>query len=173
MFLVLSFLNCGSNEVKESAYFQDTSYEMTFSPCVCKKQEIVLQAKKTIMSQGIKDYEKITTKDIEPELESKIVEEEYDHFLYDFSLEEKPKEDVIQEEYIKAEGKVKQQDLNQYVEKNSRSNRRKTIKASSDYGSKGLEVIKSFHSDRKKRQTVDELSKSKNRPIILYEMKRR
>jgi hypothetical protein len=40
-----------------------------------------------------------------------------------------------------------------------------------EYHSKGLDVIKGFKSDRKKRQTVEEISKS--RPIILYEIKRK
>jgi hypothetical protein len=122
--------------------------------------------------QGVKDYEEITSKDVEPNLESKIIEEDYENFLYDFSLDTKPKNDLeTGRETIIATGKVKQEELNKLIEKNSNNNRSKSPNMNPEYHSKGLDVIKGFKSDRKKRQTVEEISKS--RPIILYEIKRK
>lgn len=164
---------CSSRENKNPTFLEDTSYEIKFSPCVCKRQDMIVQAKKVILAQGIKDYTEFTAKEIEPELESEIIEKEYDHFLYDFSLQNKPnsQSNINEEDYITAEGKVNQKELNNYIEINSKPNRRKPMNSSTDYGSKGLEVIKGFQSDRKKRHTVSEISKS--RPITLYEMKRK
>lgn len=172
--LVFFFLHCSSSEVKEYPVLEDTSYQIKFSPCTCKRQDMIVQAKKTILLQGIKDYEEFTSKDVEPELESKMLEEQYDHFLYDFSLEEKLKDNPSDfENTFTADGKVKQRKLNQFVETNSKNNRYKAQQSSSDYGSKGLEVIKGFQSDRKKHQTIGEISKSKNPTILLYEIKRK
>lgn len=169
---ILILINCSSEETRESSVLEDTSYEVKFAPCVCKRNDLVIHAKKTIITQGLKDFEEITSKNIEPNLESKIIEEDYENFLYDFSLDTKPKNDLeTGRETITATGKVKQEELNQLVEKNSNDNRPKSPNMNSEYHSKGLDVIKAFKSDRKKRQTVEEMSKS--RPIILYEIKRR
>ncbi len=169
---ILILFNCLSEETRENTSLRDTSYEVKFAPCGCRREDLVTQAKKTIVNQGVKDYEELTTKKIEPELESKIIEEDYENFLYDFSLDTKPKTDLeTGKETITATGKVKQEELNQFVEKNSNNNRPKNPNLNPEYHSKGLDVIKGFKSDRKKRQTVDEISKS--RPIIIYEIKRR
>jgi len=174
VFLVFFFLNCSSGEIKDELVLEDTVYQIKFSPCICKKQDMIEQAKKTILSQGIKDYEEFTTKVIEPQLKSEIMEEQYENFLYDFSLDEKSKENSSDlENTIIADGKVKQQKLGQFVETNSKNNRHKPNTSNSDYGSKGLEVIKGFQSDRKKHQTIAEISKSKNSTILLYEIKRK
>ncbi|MBP9886071.1 MAG: hypothetical protein KBF93_07225 [Leptospiraceae bacterium] len=169
-FFVFLFLNCASGETKDELVLEDTAYQIKFSPCICKRQDMIVQAKKTILSQGIKDYEEFAAKVVEPELKSEIIDEQYEHFLYDFSLDEKSKDNLSDfENTITADGKVKQQKLDQFVETNSKNNRHKP----NTYGSKGLEVIKGFQSDRKKHQTIGEISKSKNPTILLYEIKRR
>ena len=74
-----------------------------------------------------------------------------------------------EKELLSAEGKVKLSELNQYVNENSKSNRSKSI--NTNYGSKGLEVIKSFQLDRKRHPTVNDFSKGKFRsPISIYEI---
>lgn len=169
---ILVLLNCSSEEKKEIIPLSDTSYEVKFAPCGCRREDLVVHAKKTIVMQGVKDYEEFTSKDIEPALESKIIEEDYDNFLYDFSLDTKPKNDLeTGKEIIAANGKVKQEEINQFVEKNPKANHPRVSDINSEYRSRGLEVIQGFKSDRKKRQTVDEMSKS--RPITLYEIKRK
>ncbi len=173
LIIVLLFITCSSEETRDNSLLSDTSYEVKFSPCVCRREEMIVHAKKTIVKEGIKDYEQIKSKEVEPELETQILEKDYEQFLYDFSLDTKPKEDLeTGKEIINATGKIRQNQLDQFVEKNSVSNQPKNYNIKSEeYHSKGLEVIKGFKSDRKKRQTVDEISKS--RPIILYEIKRR
>ncbi len=172
LLLFLILLNCSSEEAKENTLLSDTSYEVKFAPCVCKRDDLVIHAKKTIIAQGLKDFEEITSKDVEPKLESKIIEEEYENFLYDFSLDTKSKEDLESgKNVITAIGKVKQEALNQFVEQDTKNNHLKSPSINPEYHSKGLDVIKGFKSDRKKRQTVEEISKS--RPIIVYEIKRK
>ncbi|HRG74459.1 MAG TPA: hypothetical protein PLX69_07870 [Leptospiraceae bacterium] len=169
---LLVLFNCSSEETKEIIPLSDTSYEVKFAPCVCKREDLVVHAKKTIVMQGVKDYEEFTSKDVEPELESKIIEEDYDNFLYDFSLDTKPKNDLeTGRDIITANGKVKQEEINQFVEKNPKSSPPRVSDINSEYRSRGLEVIKGFKSDRKKRHTADEIGKS--RPITLYEIRRR
>lgn len=169
---ILILLNCSSEETRESSVLADTSYEVKFAPCVCKRDDLVTHAKKTIVMQGVKDYEEITSKDVAPSLESKIIKEDYENFLYDFSLDTNPKNDPeTGKEIIAATGKVKQEALNQVVEQDTKRNGLKNPNINSEYHSKGLDVIKGFKSDRKKRQTVEEINKS--RSIILYEIKRR
>lgn len=174
VFLVFFFLNCSSGETKNELVLEDTAYQIKFSPCICKRQDMIVQAKKTILSQGITDYEEFAAKVVEPELKSEIIDEQYEHFLYDFSLDEKSKDDSSDfENTITADGKVKQKKLGQFVETNSKDNRRKSNTFNSDYGSKGLEVIKGFQSDRKKHHTIGEISKSKNPTILLYEIRKK
>lgn len=171
--IVLLFLTCSSEEKRDNSLLSDTSYEVKFSPCTCRREEMIVHAKKAIVIEGIKDYEQIKSKDIEPDLETEILEKDYEQFLYDFSLDSKPKEDLeTGKEIINATGKVRQNELDLYVKKNSSPNPPKNYNTKSgEYHSKGLEVIKGFKSDRRKRQTVEEASKS--RPIILYEINRK
>lgn len=173
VFISIFSFYCISDEVKDVSNIEDTSYQIKFAPCSCKRQDMLIQAKKTILIQGIRDYEELTAKEVEPELQSKIIDENYDYFLYDFTLDEKSKSNLLDSDNtITAEAKVKQRKIGQFLDSASKYNRHKP-QPSSSYGSKGLEVIKSFQSDRKKNQTIGEMSKSKSPNIQLYEIVRK
>lgn len=167
--LILLSLYCTSTQgdLKNTSN-EDTSYELSFEPCRCPKTEIIVQAKQAIMIQALRDRKNVSSHNISPQLESQIIQEN-EKFLYDFSVETKDNKAEM-DSVSTATGKIKQYELNEFIKENA--NRPKTYSQNvPEYRSRGLEIIKGFKSDRKKRQTVDEISKNKS--IVIYDIKRK
>ncbi|HMW06560.1 MAG TPA: hypothetical protein PK079_12210 [Leptospiraceae bacterium] len=166
--IILLYTYCSSTGSKIETEKNDDFYEMTFAPCVCQKSELIHQARQAIILESIKNYKANNKTELEPEIEKNIIEQN-ESFLYDFSLDTKPKETEL-EPIVTATGKVNQEKLDQYVKEQMihKPNRNTNT---SEYRSRGLEVIKGFKSDRRKRQTVDEINKNKS--IHIYEIRKK
>ena len=87
--IVLLFLTCSSGEKEITPLLSDTSYEVKFSPCTCRQGRDDCSRKKTIVIEGIKDYEQIKSKDIEPDLETEILKKTMNNFFTIFLLDYK------------------------------------------------------------------------------------